>query len=44
MAGMFYSLTEVAQKLGKTEDEVKQMIKEGRLVNDWVFVGVVIAA
>ena len=31
MAGMFYSLTEAAEKLGKTEDEVKQLAKEGTL-------------
>ncbi|MBN1392440.1 MAG: helix-turn-helix domain-containing protein [Sedimentisphaerales bacterium] len=31
MAGMFYSLQEVAAKLGKTEDEVKDIIKQGRL-------------
>ncbi len=31
MAGMFYSLTEAAEKLGKTEDEVKQLAKEGKL-------------
>ncbi|MBN2133278.1 MAG: hypothetical protein JW741_27515 [Sedimentisphaerales bacterium] len=31
MAGMFYSLTEAAAKLGQTEDEVKQLAKEGKL-------------
>jgi excisionase family DNA binding protein len=31
MAGMFYSLQEAAAKLGKTEDEVKDIIKQGRL-------------
>jgi len=31
MAGMFYSLTEAAEKLGRTEDEVKQLAKEGTL-------------
>ena len=31
MAGMFYSLTETAEKLGQTEDEVKQLAKEGKL-------------
>lgn len=31
MAGMFYSLKETAEKLGKTEDEVKQLAKEGKL-------------
>ncbi|MFZ0035652.1 MAG: helix-turn-helix domain-containing protein [Sedimentisphaerales bacterium] len=31
MAGMFYSLQEVAAKLNKTEDEVKEIIKQGRL-------------
>jgi len=31
MAGMFYSLQEVAAKLKKTEKEIKQIIKEGRL-------------
>jgi len=31
MAGMFYSLKEAAQKLGKTEDQVKQLVKEGKL-------------
>jgi hypothetical protein len=31
MAGMFYSLKEVVQKLGKTEDEVKEIVKAGRL-------------
>ncbi len=31
MAGMFYSLQEVAAKLGKTEEEVKDIIKQGRL-------------
>ncbi len=31
MAGMFYSLKETAEKLGKTEDEVKKLAKDGRL-------------
>ncbi|MFA5239113.1 MAG: helix-turn-helix domain-containing protein [Phycisphaerae bacterium] len=31
MAGMFYSLQEVSAKLNKTEDEVKEIIKQGRL-------------
>jgi len=31
MAGMFYSLQEVSQKLGKTEEEVKEIVKTGRL-------------
>lgn len=31
MAGMFYSLKETAQQLGKTEDQVKQLVKEGKL-------------
>jgi hypothetical protein len=31
MAGMFYSLQEVAVKLNKTEEEVKELVKEGRL-------------
>ncbi len=31
MAGMFYSLQEVAEKLNKTEEEVKEMVKEGKL-------------
>jgi hypothetical protein len=31
MAGMFYSLQEAAEKLNKTEDEVKQIVKEGSL-------------
>ncbi|HDZ69152.1 MAG TPA: DNA-binding protein [Phycisphaerales bacterium] len=31
MAGMFYSLQEVAEKLNKTEEEVKKIVKEGRL-------------
>lgn len=31
MAGMFYSLQEVAEKLNKTEQEVKQIVKDGRL-------------
>lgn len=31
MAGMFYSLKEAAQKLGKTEDQVKQLVKENKL-------------
>ena len=31
MAGMFYSLNETAQRLGKTEDEVRQLATEGRL-------------
>ena len=31
MAGMFYSIQEVAEKLGKTEDEIKELVKQGRL-------------
>jgi len=31
MAGMFYSLKEVTEKLGKSEDEVRQLVKAGRL-------------
>lgn len=31
MAGMFYSLKETAEKLGKTEDEVKQLAEDGKL-------------
>jgi len=31
MAGMFYSLKETADRLGKTEDEVRQLAREGRL-------------
>jgi len=31
MAGMFYSLKEAAQKLGLTEDAVKQLAEEGKL-------------
>ena len=31
MAGMFYSLQEVAAKLNRTEEEVKELVKEGRL-------------
>jgi len=31
MAGMFYSLKETAEKLGMTEDEVKQLAEDGKL-------------
>jgi len=31
MAGMFYSLQEVAAKLNKTEEKVKEIIRQGRL-------------
>ena len=31
MAGMFYSLQDVCEKLGKSEDEVKQLVQEGKL-------------
>ena len=31
MAGMFYSLEEVAEKLNKTEEEVKDIVRSGRL-------------
>jgi len=31
MSGMFFSLKETAQKLGRSEDEVKQLVKDGRL-------------
>ena len=31
MAGMFYSLQEVCEKLGKSENEIKQLVQEGKL-------------
>ncbi len=31
MAGMFYSLQEAAEKLNKTEDQLKEMVKQGKL-------------
>jgi len=31
MPGMFYSLKETAQQLGTTEDQVKQLVKDGKL-------------
>ncbi len=31
MAGMFYSLKEASEKLGKTEEEVKRLSREGKL-------------
>ncbi len=31
MAGMFYSLQEAAEKLKKTEEELKQLVKQGKL-------------
>ncbi len=31
MAGMFYSLKETAERLGRTEDEVRQLAEEGKL-------------
>ncbi len=31
MAGMFYSLQEAIEKLNKTEDEIKQMVADGKL-------------
>ncbi len=31
MAGMFYSIEEAAQRLGKTEDELKELIDQGML-------------
>ncbi len=31
MAGMFYSLKEAAEKLHKTEEEVKEIVKQGKL-------------
>lgn len=31
MAGMFYKLQEVAEKLGKSEAEVQELVKEGKL-------------
>jgi len=31
MAGMFYSLKETAEKLNKTEEEVKEIVKQGKL-------------
>ncbi len=31
MAGMFYSLQEVIEKLNKTEEEIKQIVRQGKL-------------
>jgi len=31
MAGMFYSLQEVAEKLSRTEEQIKELVKQGRL-------------
>jgi excisionase family DNA binding protein len=31
MAGMFYSLQEAAEKLNKTEEQIKQIVEEGKL-------------
>ena len=31
MAGMFYTIQEVAAKLGKNEDQIKQLVQEGKL-------------
>ncbi len=31
MAGMYYSLQEVIEKLGKSESEIKEMVKDGKL-------------
>ena len=31
MAGMFYSLEETAKKLGKTEEQIKELVKQGKL-------------
>jgi excisionase family DNA binding protein len=31
MAGMFYSIKEASEKLGKSEDEVRDLVKRGRL-------------
>jgi hypothetical protein len=31
MAGMFYNLQEVIEKLGKSEDEIKELIRDGKL-------------
>jgi len=31
MPGMFYSLQEVAEKLGKSEDEVRELVRQGKL-------------
>jgi excisionase family DNA binding protein len=31
MAGMFYTIQEVATKLGKSEDQIKQLVQEGKL-------------
>jgi excisionase family DNA binding protein len=31
MAGMFYTIQEVAAKLSKSEDQIKEMVKEGKL-------------
>lgn len=31
MAGMFYTIQEVAAKLGKSEDQIRQLVKDGKL-------------
>ena len=31
MAGMFYSIKETAERLGKTEDEVRKLARAGKL-------------
>ena len=31
MAGMFYTLQEVVEKLGKSESEIRNLVKEGKL-------------
>ncbi len=31
MAGMFYSLKETCEKLGKTEEQIKELVKQGKL-------------
>lgn len=31
MAGMFYTLIEVAERLGKTENQIRQMVQQGQL-------------
>lgn len=31
MAGMFYTLIEVAEKLGRSEDQIRQMVQDGKL-------------
>lgn len=31
MAGMFYSIEEVAEKLGKTAEQVEELVHQGKL-------------